>query len=155
MSRREGAGGKRCIGKPTNIRCIADAVQSATAKEAVIQQKPSKRSQPEAECVQAREGHIAGTDLKRDDKVRESEQKGHSHEKDHRGPMHGEEAVVDLRAKKMIVGDGQLNAYKDGFGASDQQEEDRVEDIEDAEALVVDSSHPPMQPFQERSCRCA
>src|ERR1700730_16544795 len=155
MSRRARAGGKWCIGKPTNIRCIADPIESPTAKEAVIQQKPSERSQPETECVQAREGHIAGTDLKRNDIVRESEQKGHSHQEDHRGPMHGEEAVVDLRAKKMIVGDGQLNAYKDGFRASDQQEEDGIEDIEDAEALVVDRGHPPMQPFQERSWRCA
>ena len=48
----------------------------------------------------------------------------------------------------MIVRDGELNAHHQRFDAGDQQKDERVDDVQNAELLVVDGDHPAMQPLQ-------
>ena len=42
----------------------------------------------------------------------------------------------------MIVGTGELDADADGFAPRDQQKEDRVDDVKNAEPLVIDGDYP-------------
>ena len=46
----------------------------------------------------------------------------------------------------MVVRDGQLNPHEDRFDAGDHQEEQRVDDVHQAEVLVIDRHHPFVQP---------
>ena len=62
--------------------------------------------------------------------------------------MHGEELVVEFGREKVIVRYGELNADCQSLGTGDEQEKDRVDDVENAELFVVHRDHPAMQPFE-------
>jgi hypothetical protein len=63
--------------------------------------------------------------------------------------MHGEETVIDLGAEKVIVRERELDPNKKGFGAADQQEEHRKQDVEYAEALMINGHYPLMEFFDK------
>ena len=56
--------------------------------------------------------------------------------------MHGEQAIEDLRRNKMIVREHQLNADDERFDAGDHKKQQGVENIEDAQPLVINRGHP-------------
>jgi hypothetical protein len=59
--------------------------------------------------------------------------------------MHRKHAIEDLRRHEVVVWIHQLHADDDCFDPADQEEHQRVEDVEDAQPLVVDSDDPVME----------
>ena len=59
--------------------------------------------------------------------------------------MHGEQAVEDLRRDEVVVGDGKLDAHQQRFNARDDQEDERVADVHQADLLVIDRGDPVVQ----------
>ena len=77
--------------------------------------------------------------------VAEAEQNWHADEEDHRGAVHGEEAVEGLRGDEVVVGDEKLDAHQHGFNAGDDKEDEGVADVHQADLLMVDGGNPVVQ----------
>ncbi len=69
--------------------------------------------------------------------------------------MHGEQAIEDLRRDEGVVGDGELNADEQSFNARDDQEDERVGDVHQADLLVIDRGDPILQDVESQSRRSA
>ena len=67
--------------------------------------------------------------------------------------MHGEHLIEGLGGDEMIVGNDELDAHDGGFDAADHEEEDGIEDIENAEAFVVNGGDPGIENVAERARR--
>ena len=139
---REDLCGERSVGEPADVGRGARGVEAAAADVAEVEQQAGEGGDPEAEGVEAREGHVARADHQRDKIVAEAEEDGHAHEEDHGGAVHGEELVEDLRRDEVIVGHGELNAHQDRFEAGDDQKDERVDDVHQADLFVVDGGQP-------------
>ena len=142
MPGREELGCERRIGKPAHIRRRARAIQAIAANEAEVKQQPAEGGDPEAEGVEAGKGHVARADHQRDKVVAKAEENRHAHEEDHGGAVHGEHAIEDLGRDEVIVGHGQLDAHHGGFQPGDEQEDQRVADIQHPDAFVVYRGEP-------------
>ena len=59
---------------------------------------------------------------------------------DHRQRVHREELVEELGADDVAVGDGELRADQQRLHAAEQEEDERADAVEDADALMVDAS---------------
>ncbi len=71
----------------------------------------AERRHPEAERIQPRKRHVARADHQRHEVIRESEKDRHRHEENHRGAVHREHAVENLRRNECAVRLHQLNAH--------------------------------------------
>ena len=94
---REDLRGERRIGKPADVGRGARAVKSAAAEIAEVEQKAAERRDPEAESVQSRKRHVARANHQRNKIVAEAEENRHADEEHHRGAVHGEQPIEDLR----------------------------------------------------------
>ena len=137
--------GQRSVGEPANVRRGADAIEPIAAEETEIKENAAESGEPEAEGIEAGKSHVSGANHERNEEIAEAEKNGHGDEKDHSGAVHGEHLIEELRGDEMIVGNDELDAHDGGFNAADHEEQDGVEDIEDAEAFVVDGSDPRME----------
>ena len=142
VSARECLRGQRRVREPSHVRSVARAIQATGAQQTEVQQEPAERCQPETERIQPRERHVARADHQWQQVVGEPEHDGHGHEKDHRGPMHGEHAVEDLRRHEVVVRNHELDAHDRRFNPADDEKDQRVKDVEDAQPLVIDGRHP-------------
>ena len=142
--------GERRVGEPADIGSAARAVEAASADEAEVQDDAAESAHPEAEGIEAREGHVARADHQRHKVIRKSEQQRHADEEDHRRAVHGEQLVEELRRNEVVVRDGQLDAHHRGFEAADHQEQDPVHDVHEAELLVIDRDDPIVHLVEER-----
>jgi hypothetical protein len=77
----------------------------------------------------------------------------HSDQEDHGRAVHSEEAVINLGTEEMVVWKRELNPNEKSFGAADQQEERRVENVEYTEALMIDCHYPRMKSLRKCSLR--
>jgi hypothetical protein len=59
--------------------------------------------------------------------------------------MHGEHAVEDLWWDKVVVRDDELNSHDRGFNPADHQKNQGIENVHDAQTLVIDGSDPPVK----------
>ena len=149
---RECARSKRRIGKPADVRRVAGAVQPIAADEAEIEQQASERGHPETEGVQPRKGHIARANHQRNQIGAEAKEDGHGHEENHGGAVHREHAVENFRRNKMIVRNDELDPHDGRFDAADHEEDQRVDDVENAQLLVVHGDNPIVEPFTDWPC---
>ena len=133
---------ERGVRKPANVGRGANAIEAVAADETEVQKKATESGKPEAEGIEARKGHVSRANHERKEVIAEAEQDRHGDKKDHGGAMHGEHLIEELRGDEMVVGNDELDAHDGGFNATDYEEEDGVEDIEDAEALVVNGGDP-------------
>ncbi len=69
--------------------------------------------------------------------------------KDHGGAVHSEQTVENLWRHEIVVRPDQLNTHERGFNSADDQEQQRVEDIKDTEALVVYGDDPFMEQLHD------
>jgi hypothetical protein len=141
---------------PSHVGSISGAVEAASTNKTEVEKNSSERRQPKTKRIQPRKRHVPGADHQRYEIVCKSEQDGHDHEENHGRAMHREHAVEDLWRHKVVVRVHQLDAHDDGFDSGDDQENQRVKDIENAQALVIDCRHPLMQsldPWPVRSFR--
>jgi hypothetical protein len=58
--------------------------------------------------------------------------------------MHREQAIENLGRNKIVVRAHQLNAHDGGFDSADNEEDQREDNVKDAQALVIDGGHPLM-----------
>ncbi len=147
---RKRLGGERRIGQPADIGRAAHAVKAEAADETEIEEQPAEGRHPEAECIEPREGHVARADHQRNQIIGDAEQNRHAHQKHHGGAVHGEQLVVEFRREEVVVRDGKLNADGHRLGSGDEKEEERINDVENAQLLVIDGDHPAMQPLEQR-----
>ena len=59
--------------------------------------------------------------------------------------MQGEHAVENLGRNKVVVRTHQLNPDDGGFNSSNDEEDQRIENVEDAQALVIYGGDPLVQ----------
>ena len=85
---------QRRVDGPAGVGRAADGV---TGEE----QQAAERDHPERQRVDAREGHVRGADLERDDVVREAGHHRHHEQEDHRRAVHREELVVRLGVQEL------------------------------------------------------
>jgi hypothetical protein len=107
-----------------------------------VEQEPAEGKEPVAHRVQAWERHVARADHERHEVVSEADQGRHHDEEDHRRAVHREELVERLRSDERVVRDRELQADDERLGPADGKEEERGEEIEDADPLVVDGRRP-------------
>jgi hypothetical protein len=150
---RKNFGGKRRVGEPSYIGCGAGGVESAASDEAVVQQQPAEARDPEAECIEARKRHIARTDHQGDQVIAEAEENRDTDEEDHRRAVHGEEAVEDLGREKAVIRNGKLDAHQERFEARNDEEDQSVGDVHQADLLMIDGGEPVVQHLEHRRLR--
>jgi hypothetical protein len=56
--------------------------------------------------------------------------------------MHGEHPVEDLRRDKIVMRTNQLNAHDRRFDSADHEKNQGVDDIQNAQPLVIDGRNP-------------
>ena len=142
VSRRKCLRGQRRVGKPSDVRRAARAVESVAAHKTEVEEQPAERGHPEAEGIQARECHVARADHQRHQVVRESEHQRHGHEENHGRAVHGEHAVEDLGRDEIVVRTDELNPHDRRLNSADHEKDQRIEDVQDAQPLVIDGGHP-------------
>jgi hypothetical protein len=140
---------QRGIGEPSNVWRVASSVQAIGTYEAEVEEEGAKCGQPEAECVESREGHVPGSDHNGDQVIGESEHKRHGHKEDHRGAMHGEHLIEEVWRDEMITRGDKLNSHDGGFDATDHEEYKRKNDVHDAQPLVVNGGNPIVKPVHQ------
>ena len=112
--------------------------------------EPAHRQQPERQRVDAREGHVQRTDLQRHQVVPEADQHRKDEQEDHQGAVQGEQLVVAVGRHQLPPGRCQLAAHEQGKDAGDEEEGERVEQVQDADPLVVGGGEPLDQPVRLR-----
>ena len=138
----EDFGRERSVCKPSDIGSAAGTIKATAAQEAEVEQQAAKCRNPEAEGIEAREGHIARAQQQRPKVITEAGEHGQRIEEDHRHAVHGEELAVLLGSEQSLVGAGELRADEQSFDAADQQKEKRGENVALADFLVVDGGEP-------------
>jgi hypothetical protein len=129
-----GVVGQRRIGGP--------AGGGRLEEEAGVEGDPAEGQQPERERVQPREGHVPGTDHQRHEVVGEAGPDRHHEQEDHRGPVHGDQAVVGLRRDQRAVRHRQLEADQQGLHATQDEEQEGGEEVHDPDLLVIGRGQP-------------
>ncbi len=123
----------------------------AAGEQAEVQQEPAEREEPVAHRVQAREGHVARADHERHEVVGEADERRHHDEEDHRRAVHREDLVVGVGREEAPVRARELQAHEERLDAADGEEEERRQEVEDADALVIDGR----DPGEDRALSCA
>jgi hypothetical protein len=123
------------VAEPAAVRRRAD-------DEAQVKEDAAREEDPVGERVQARERDVARADHQRDHVVEEHRVQRHDREEDHGRAVHREERVVELRADDVLLGQRELQPDEQRLDSADQQEDERRDAVEDADALVVDGREP-------------
>ena len=142
MAGGEGARGERSVGPPANVGSAAGSIKSVAADKAEVKKNAGKSGEPEAEGIEAGKSHIARANHQGHEVVRKSKEHGHGDEENHRGAVHSEHLIEKLRRNEIVVRTDKLDAQNHGLNAADYEEDQGVEDIKDAEALVVYGGDP-------------
>src|SRR5438128_4691886 len=136
---------KRGVCPPAHVRRVTSTVQSVPTEKTEIKQNSAECRQPKTEGIEARKRHVSGANHQWHEVVGKAEQDGHGHEENHGRAVHGEHAVEYLRRNKIVVRVHQLDAYDGCFDTADDEKKEGVEDVQNAQALVIDRGHPLMQ----------
>ena len=132
--------GQRRVARPAG-RC------RAAGDEAEEQQDAAERQHPERQGVDPRERHVRRADLERHDVVPEADQHRDDEQEDHHRPVHREELVVDvLVGEELDARLGQLGPDEEGEDPGEEEEDERVDEVEDPDLLVIGRREPLVQP---------
>ena len=115
---------------------------AARDEEARGHQHAAQRQQPEGQGVDPREGHVRGADLERHDVVAEARQDRDHEQEQHERGVHRERLVVERLVHELQPGDGELRADDEGEDAAGEEEDDRVDQVQDPDLLVVGGREP-------------
>ena len=127
----EGRRRERRVGKPADV---GDRVEQEAGEE----NQAAEQKHPVAERGQPRIGQIARAEHPRQQQRRQSFLKRHGEQIHHDRAVHREQAVVDFRAEKVVVGARQLNPHQEGEHAGDQKERKARHQKPHADQKVVD-----------------
>ena len=117
----------------------------ATGHEPEEEQDPAERQHPERQRVDPREGHVRRADLERHDVVPEARQDRDDEQEDHRRGVHREQLVVRLVGHELEPGLGELDAHDQRQQAGEEEEDERVDQVEDPDLLVIGGRQPLVQ----------
>ena len=67
---------------------------------------------------------------------------GNADKENHRGAVHGEEAIESLRGNDVVVRQGQLYADHHRLKTPDQKKKQRVRDVHQPDLLMIDRGDP-------------
>ena len=127
---------ERRVGAPAGLG------RAALGEEAEPEDHAAEDVEPERERGQARERHPPRADHQRHEVRREPEQERHGDEEDHRRAVHRQHLVVGVAREEVLVGRRELRAHEQREHAAADEEDDRREDVEDPDALVVGRREP-------------
>ena len=153
VSRRKCLRGQRRVGKPSNVRSVAGAIESVAADKTEIEEQPAEGRHPEAESVQPRKRHIARANHQGNQVIRESKHQRHGHEENHGRPMHGEHPVEHLRRDEIVKRTDELDPHDRRLNSPDYKKHQRIKDVQEAEAFVIDGGHPLVKLLHKRALR--
>ncbi len=105
----------------------------------------AERQQPEREGVDPREGHVRRADHQRHDVVAEAGQDRDDEQEQHQRGVDRERLVVLGVGQELEAGLGQLDPDDQGEDPAQQEEQDRVEEVQDPDLLVVGRRQPLVQ----------
>ena len=114
----------------------------ATEEDRGVEHGSAGEVEPIRQRVEPREGHVARAHLQRHEVVREARPQRHDHEEDHRGAVHREHLVVDLRGQQRVVGLGELGAHQQRLDSPERHERERRDQVQHADPLVIGRAHP-------------
>ena len=95
------------------------------------------RQQPERQRVQARERHVGGADHERDHVVPEPGERRDHEQEDHQRRVVRDQGVERLRVEVLVARLRELRAEEHREEAADAEEDDRRDEVLDADHLVV------------------
>ncbi len=124
------------------VRGPARAGGAAFDDEAREDDEPAEEEEPERERVQARERHVGGADHERHEVVPEAGEDRDDEEEDHRRPVDREELVVGVARDELLLGLAELEPHQHRHDAAGEEEEERRDDVEDPDPLVVEGHEP-------------
>ena len=101
------------------------------------QHRPGDRQQPERERVQPRERHVGRAEHQRDDVVAEPGERRDHEQEDHQRRVVRDQDVERLRVEELVARLRELGAEEHREHAADAEEDDRRDDVLDADHLVV------------------
>ena len=119
---------------------------AATDQPRGVEEDRAREPHPEREGVEPGEGDVAGTDLERDQIVREGGGQRHDEEEHHGDAVHREDLVVEIGTEEALVGEGQLGADQQRLDPADDEEEHGGDAVHDPDLLVVDGADPVLPP---------
>ena len=105
-------------------------------------EQSAKQIDPVAERVEARERHVARADLQRNEKVEKRRRHGHDGEEDHGRAMHREQLIVHLGRYNVAVRSNELETKHCGFKTAEDEEDQRGNEVELPDSLVIDRRQP-------------
>ncbi len=141
--------GQRRVGKPPDVGSVAGAVESVATDKTEIEEKPAEGRHPEAESIQARKRHIARADHQGNQIIRKSKYERHGDEENHGRPMHGEHPVEDLGGDEIVQRTDELDPHDRRLNSPDYQKQQRIKDVQEAEAFVIDGRDPLVKLFHK------
>jgi hypothetical protein len=129
---------KIVVTKLTPPRSVpAERRRAARAQEAGQQDQPAEREQVVAQQVQPRERHVGRPDLQRHQLVGEPDEHRGGEQQQHDRAVHGEQLVVLLVGDEMLVRAEQLDPHQHGHDPGAQEEEERGDQVQVPDDLVV------------------
>jgi len=66
--------------------------------------------------------------------------------------MHRKHAVENLGRNEVVVRNDELYPYNRGFNTPNDEEQKRVEDVQNPQLLVIHSDNPVVEPVADRPC---
>ena len=124
-------------GRERRVAGPAGVEGAARGEEAADEEDPGQRQHPEAERVEAREGHVRRADHQRQDVVREPGEDRDHEDEDHQHRVRREEAVVGRRFDDLGAGLGELGPDQHRHQAAEEEEDEGGDDVLDTDHLVV------------------
>ena len=113
-----------------------------SAKKLDRMTSPPSEEEPVRERVQPRERHVPRADHQRHEVVAEAREHRDDEEEDHRRPVQREQLVVGVLGDEVVVRLRELGAHQERHHAGREEEEERGDDVEDPDPLVVDRRQP-------------
>ena len=124
-------GGERRVGGP------AGRERAAGREERRRHHQAADRQHPVRQRVQPRERHVRRPDHQRQHVVRQPGEDRDDEQEDHQRRVDAEQPVVGVRVHELHPGRRQLGAHDHRQQAAEQHEEERGDDVLDADHLVV------------------
>ena len=118
-------------------------------QEAHVHEQAAEQEHPVAEGVEPREGHVPGTDLQRHDEVEECCRERHDGQEHHGRAVHREQFVERLGAHNRVVRGRELKAHDERLEATDKEEGERGDAVQNPDPLVVGGGDPAPDPGAE------
>ena len=124
-------GRERRVGRP------AGGERAAGREERRRHHDAGDRQHPERQRVQARERHVRRADHQRQHVVRQPGEDRDDEQEDHQRRVDAEQPVVGVRVHELHARRRQLGAHEHRQQAADEHEEERGDDVLDADHLVI------------------